>query len=145
MLDPPHCGGGWKLVPYIEENGRSQVLDFLEDVRAHDLEAYALFYESIKPEFEKRGPFEVGPPYWEGLKGGLWEISWGRRRIYCCLQPQKRVLMLLGVFKRWRRFRDADRRICERYRADAERPDYDHEARAYRYWVRQRRGKNGPA
>lgn len=142
---PPSSGGGWRLVPYIKSSGHSPVLDFLEQLRLGDMKRYAPF-QMLRKEFESRGPFAVGGPYWEGLGGGLFDISWGRCRIYCSLTDPRQIMMLLGLIKRWRTFTNSDRRLCEQYKSDIESGAYDQEQREYRYQAYcERRGQGGPA
>lgn len=133
----------WLLLPYVAPSGRSQVLDFLDGLRESDFDRFAYFHEVLKPQFESTGPFEVGPPHWEGLGRGLFEIRWARCRIYCSVEPPKLVVMYLGLVKRWRRFEPNDRKICDRNRSDFLSDGYDTEKREYMYRARQRRRTNG--
>ena len=141
MAKPPRQQ--WRTVPYIEASGRCDVLDYLENLKAKNLRSWQHF-QNIRSQVIERGPFAVGPPYWEGLGDGVYEVSWGRHRIYCTIEPEKRVVMYVAVLKRWRVFRNSDRALCEARRVDFLSPDYDEEQRALLYKARcQRRGKNG--
>ena len=142
---PPQSGGGWRLVPYISASGRCPVREFLRDLKRSNPRAAADFYELWRPRFEKHGPFVVGPPHWEGLGDELYEIRWcGKCRIYCSVEPIRRVLMYMGVVKRWRRFDPEHRRTCDNRRADVRSKDYDDQKREYIYHgVNQKRRENG--
>lgn len=54
----------------------------------------------------------------------------------------RRIMMLMGVVKRWRIFKNEHRQICENYKSDAEGDTYDEEQRSYKYqhFCRRRRG-----
>jgi hypothetical protein len=107
---PPASGGGWKLVPYIEANGKSQVLDWIAEMRKKDFRDYVQLRESLWPEFESRGPFAVGGRYWAALGDALYEIRFAnRRRIYCSIKNPRLVMMYMGVLKMWPKFRPKDR------------------------------------
>jgi hypothetical protein len=140
---PDQSGGEWRLVPYIAPSGKSQVLRFLEDYRQSDFNGYAHLVEVVFPQLKATGPF-TGPPHWEPLGGGLGEIRSRQCRIYCAVLSARRVMMLMGVIKRWRIFRNSDRRYCETCRTDAESSAYDQEKRGYLYKLHcQRRRANG--
>lgn len=141
---PPSSGGGWRLVPYIMSSGHSPVLDFLDELQESNLKRYENFI-TLRAEFQTNGPFAMGY-YWEGLKDGLFEISWGRCRIYCCIRDPRQIMMLLGAIKLWKKFLNSDRKLCLQYKGDIESGTYDQEHREYRYRVYcQRRGQDGPA
>lgn len=140
MIRPPLKRGGWRLVPYIKATGRCQVLDFLVALRARALTKYVTFQEVVKPLLEERGPFQVGPPYWENLGDGWHDIRWsGRCRIYCSVEDPELVVMYTGCEKRWRTFDDGDRQACESGQADFTSNDYDQEQREYLYHARRNR------
>jgi len=106
---------------------------------------YAHFQHVVRPEMEVRGPFEVNGRYWESLGQGLYEIRFGKGRIYCSVIGLRRLIMLYrAVIKRWPKFRPEDRRFCEQCKPDAESADYDQEKREYLYRnLCQRRTANG--
>jgi hypothetical protein len=115
----------------------------LERLKADNLKSW-LHFEEIRRQMLERGPFAVGPPYWEGLGDGLYEISWGRNRVYCSVETERCVVMYLGVYKLWKKFRRSDRRACEARRNDFLSAAYDQEQRELKYLAHcQRRGKNG--
>ena len=116
------------------------MLDFLEDLRGQALAKYVLFQEVLRPQFESRGPFNVGPPYWENLGDGWHDIRWGGRcRVYCSVENPRLIVMYAGAIKRWRTFDPGDRRRCENGRADFLGHDYDQEKREYLYHARRQR------
>jgi len=134
----------WRLVPYIGESGHSQILDWLEDVHAQHPTRYIEWQEVVKRRLLDHGPFAVGPPLWEGLGDGFFEVRWGRCRIYCSVESGRRVMMYEGAIKRWRKFDLRTRRICEQRRADVQSDAYDEEQRNYRYLdYCKKRGRNG--
>ncbi len=142
---PDQPGGAWWLVPYIAPNGKSQVLDFLDEYHDSDFDGYVHLHDVVMPQLRASGPF-IGPPYWEPLGGGLGEIRSRRCRIYSAVLSSRRIMMFLGVIKRWRIFRNSDRRFCEDCRADAESDAYDEQSRAYKYQhLRQKRRGDEPA
>lgn len=142
----PDVGGGWHFLPYINPSGRSPVLDFLDALRAQHLKRRVAF-DVVRQALETAGPFAVGGSYWESVGDGLYEISWGRCRIYCCLSKmtRKRVMMLLGVIKLWPTFRGSDRNLCLQYKADIESDAYDQEHRELLYQAHCQRRARGPA
>ena len=136
----------WRLVPYIAPSGHSAVMDFLGELHRTEPKSFIKFHEIVVPRLEERGPFHVGPPMWEGLGDGLWEIRWGRCRIYCSIEHVRRVFMYDGVIKRWRAFDKTDRQRCQQGRADVASGDYDEEEREYLYHdYCQKRQTNGTA
>lgn len=131
----------WRTVPYIAPDGRSDVLDYLNDLRSRDVRAWQRI-ENIREQFIARGPFVVGPPYWEGVGGGLYEIRSNHYRVYCSVESEQRVVMYVAVFKLWKKFRH--RTLCDTRRADFLSADYDEQKREYLYLARsQKRGRNG--
>ena len=143
---PSRCGGGWLLVPYITAKGRCPVRVFLEELKRQALAKYVQFQEVLRAELETRGPFEVGPPYWEGLGAGFYDIRWsGRCRIYCSLEGEQQIVMYIGCVKRWRTFESDDRHTCEGYRADFQSEQYDQEQREYLYRAREKGTADGPS
>lgn len=140
----PDCGDGWSFVPYIMPNGKCELLDDFDELRAGDYRKWAAFHEVLLPEFEKRGPFAVGGRYWASLGAGYFEIRFSNRgRIYCTTAPCTVVMYRVRI-KRWRTWQGEDRRFCERGRADYESGEYDQEAREYLYRnLCQKRRKNG--
>ena len=141
---PPQKGGGWRLVPYILPSGRCPVFDeFFDQLRRTNLKRFVEYRDIWKPEFEKHGPL-VGPPHWEPLRGGLFEIRWGRCRIYCSPESERRIVMYMGVVKRWPKFTNRDRRACEERRAEFLSPVYDQDERERAYLaLRKERANNG--
>jgi hypothetical protein len=136
----------WRTLPYISASGASEVLDYLEELKASDLKSW-LHFKNICEQIVARGPFAVGPPYWEGLGDGLFEISWGHNRVYCSVEGTRVVMMYVAVYKLWKKFRPEDRKKCEARRADVQSVAYDEQQREYLYLAHcQRRGKkNGSA
>ncbi len=121
------------------------MLEFFSALEEADFESYSYFQETLRPLLES-DPFAVGPPIWEGLGDGLFEISWGRHRVYCSVENPRRILLYMGVKKFWRAFRKEHRRTCKRCRAEVLGPDYDQEARHYMYLeLCKRRKQNGPS
>jgi len=146
MIRQGRVRGSWRLVPYIAPSGRSQVLDFLDSLRLKDFPRFVQVREVLMPEIENRGPFLIGPPIWEGLGAGFYEIRSARVRLYCSVMDPRLVMMYRGVVKRWPRFREEDRRICQRARKDAESDAYDQEKREYLYrGICKKRGQAGPS
>jgi hypothetical protein len=134
------------LVPYVKASGSCPVMDFLEDLRSSDLRTFLWFNEVLRPLIEERGPFEIGGSYWEALGDGLYEISFGRRRIYCSVEGRRVIMMYQAVRKTWQKFRKSDRKLCEQARAEVQSGEYDEEKRAYLYKLYiQRRTRNGTA
>lgn len=143
---PPHPRGGWRLVPYIGPSGKCPILDYLNELRRMDRRRYLQFQEVLRPMLESRGPFDVGPPYWVGVGDSLWEIRFGRCRIYCSIKDPKQAMMLLGATKFWKKFRPGDRALCLQRKADCENEAYDQEQREYLYrGLCKRRRENGLA
>lgn len=134
----PQPSAGWTLAPYITEQGRSELSDWLQGLRKSHFRRWVDFEKVKRPLLETRGPLIVGPPLWEALKGGLFEIRWWKCRIYCSIKDPKTVIMYRGAIKYWTKFLDEDREFCERCRIDAEGAEYDHEARNFRYLARQK-------
>ena len=135
----------WRLIPYVAPSGHSPVLTFLDELHRVRPKWYLDFHERVKPTLAKRGPF-VGPPMWEGLGGGLYEIRWVRCRIYCSTESERRIVLYEGVIKRWRVFGNKQRRLCEQRQTDFQSAAYDEESRSYLYEAYcQRRAKNGLA
>lgn len=145
MASRPGAGmpSGWRLVSYITEQGRCVITEFLADLRRTNARAYVEFLEHWRPLFEAQGPFRIGPPHWEGLGGELYEIRWGRNRIYCSVERVRTVMMLLGRIKTWPKFTKEDRKVCEQRLADVRSRSYDQSQRQKAYEARQQRGKNG--
>lgn len=138
----------WRTVPYIEPNGVSDVLNYLEKLQANNPK-HRLHFDHIVEQFALRGPFAVGYPYWKAQDGGFFAIRWGGRfghRIYCCVEGERQIVMLVAVRKLWPTFRKEDQRKCEERRTDFLTAAYDQEQRGLKYLAnRQRRGKNGSA
>lgn len=123
----------WRLVQYVCPGGKCPVYEFLRELREADFKAWYAFTNQRVIQLKEWGP-NSGPPYWTTLGGGLGEIKWrsrnrGRARIYGSVESERRILMYLGVIKRWDRFTDADRRQCENYRAEMRSADYDEQRR----------------
>lgn len=138
---PPTRGGGWSLVPYIMPNGKCEVQDDLDEMRRTEYRRYAHFQDVLRPEFESRGPFEVGGRYWTSLGDGYFEIRFSNRgRIYCTTGPKTVVMYRLRTAKRWRAWLSEDRCFCEQGRADVESGTYDQEHREYLYRKRRNNG-----
>jgi hypothetical protein len=137
----------WRTVPYVSPSGASEVVDYLRDLRDGNRKSWE-FFENIRSQIVERGPFIVGPPYWEGVGGELFEVSWGRHRVYCSVEEPRLVVMYCAVYKLWPKFRSADRRKCETRRSDFRSGEYDEESRSYLYEMhrqkRDNRGKDGP-
>lgn len=138
----PVARSGWQAVPYIKASGRSQVLDFFEDLQANRFSDHQELLVIAIPRLEESGPMVVGPPLWVGVGGGLFEIRRGRMRVYCSLEPGQKIVMYIGREKRWREFTAGDRKLCEAGRDDYLSSQYDHAEREtfYLQW-RSRRGK----
>jgi len=130
---PPKAGGGWLFVPYIAESGKSEVQDWLTQLREDRFTDFVFFQETLRPLFVTEGPFKVGPPYWEGLGEGLYEVRFGRCRLYCSVEDARQIVMYRGVVKRWPKFDAKDRKFCERGREDFKSQEYDQEKRGYLY------------
>lgn len=146
---PTHYGevreDDWRLIPYVAPSGHSPVLEFLDELHRTKPKWFLDFHNRVKPALVRRGPF-VGGPMWDGLGGSLGEIRWGRCRVYCSTESDRRIVMYEGVVKRWRVFQNKHRRLCEQRRDDFLSVEYDEESRGYRYEVYcQRRAKNGLA
>ena len=140
----PRNRPAWRLVPYVAASGKCEVRDYLEQLKANNFKSFAMFDQALRPRFEMEGPFAVGTPYWEGLGDGLFEISWGRHRIYCSVEDPRRIMMYVAAYKLWRKFKREHKRLCEQRRAEMLSSAYDEEfreltLRAYQ----QRREKNG--
>lgn len=141
---PTIPGSGWKLLPYIAETGKSEVIDFLDELRSSRFKMFVHFDHVVKPLLEEKGPFAVGPPHWEGVGGSLYEIRSGKVRIYCAVKHPKVVLMYRGVVKFWPLFRGSDRSICERYHVDAMSSRYNQQQRELEHLAYQQRRSNDP-
>jgi len=143
---PPNSGGGWHFLPYVNPSGRSPVLDFLAELQEKHVKK-RLQFDVLRQNLEAAGPFAVGGTYWEAVGDELYEMSWGRCRIYCCLSKvsRKRVMMLLGVIKLWPKFRPGDRNLCLQYKADIESAAYDQEHRELLYQAHCQRRARGSA
>jgi hypothetical protein len=133
----------WWLVCYVTEQGQCPVRRFLRDLRRKDPKSYVEFRTHWVPLFVELGPFRIGPPHWEGLGGELYDIRWGRNRIYCSVEPAQTIMMLLGRIKMWRTFDNADRRICEQRLADVRSDSYEQAQRETIYEARHQRGEDG--
>ena len=121
----------WRLVHYVAPGGRCLVYEFLEELRKTDPKAWLVFRDQRRVILEEYGP-RAGPQYWVPLGGGLAEIRWpakhrGHARIYCSLESERRIMMYLGVIKRWKAFSERDE--CDQYRADVLSAAYDEQKR----------------
>lgn len=104
--------------------------DFLDEVAERDPQRYAYFEDVLLPLLNEQGP-ALGEPYFKRLRStGLCEIRWsgsdrGHHRLYCAIEAGRRLVLLHGCTKRWRRFDKLDRQVClDRYR-DYQSGDYD--------------------
>lgn len=133
----------WRLVPYVEASGKSRVMEFLDGLREANPKAYEEFYQIIKPEVEEHGPWATS--WWVPVGRHLAEIKWfGPHRLYCSVESDRRVLLYMGVVKRWPKFKTAHRRFCEWAREDARSADYDEESRSRKFCkLREQREKHG--
>lgn len=136
----------WRFVYYITESGACEVFDMLEAMRDEDYKAFTYFTDNILQPLLKNGPHSLPKPLWEDLGNGFSDLSWGRHRIYCCIEPPRRVFALLAVDeKRWASFfskRGKFIRLCEQRRADIRRGNYDEKKRYAAFnQHRERRGK----
>lgn len=104
-------------------------MEYIRALANDDFSAHQHLVEIVLPLLARHGPFVVGPPYWEGLRGGLYEVRSEKVRVYCSAEPERRVVMYIAVTKRWRRFRESDRRLCNTAMADFRSPDYDQQHR----------------
>jgi hypothetical protein len=147
MPKPPPSGGGWTLVPYVTDRGRCPIRDWLEDLRVRKPPAYDQLMTLHRPRIEAHGPHLLGARYWVPLGDDLYEIRWsGRCRIYCSMESRRRIMMYMGVIKRWPKFDSTDRKTCIARRADFRSSDYDQEQREYLYHdLCQKRRENGIA
>lgn len=133
----------WQTVPYIAPNGACDVIEYLAGVRKEDARSW-LRLENIRKLMIERGPFAVGPPYWEGLGDGLYEVRSEQHRIYCSVEPQRLIVMYLAVWKLWPKFLSKHRRLCEARQQDFQSAAYDQEQRELLHKAySQRKGKNG--
>lgn len=137
---------GWRFVFYIAESGKCEVWEMLEELRETDFPSYTFFLNNILEPLKENGPFALPKPYWEDLGNGFSDLSWGRHRIYCCVEPPRRVFALLAVpEKRFRSFFSKKGRLvekCESRRADIRSGNYDEGKRnaAFQEYRRRRTG-----
>lgn len=82
-------GLAWEAIPYIKQSGRCQVLDFFEGLKSKSFKDHLELTEIVIPRLEETGPMMVGPPHWEGVGDGLYEIR-------CKMSPPARLLLLGG-------------------------------------------------
>ncbi|MES2178340.1 MAG: hypothetical protein V4550_10830 [Gemmatimonadota bacterium] len=143
MADPHQPS--WRFLWYITEAGASEVFDYVEELRDSDFTSYSFFLDNLHDPLLSDGPFALPKPYWEDIGDGFSEISWGRNRIYCCIEPPRRVFALVAVEKRWQAFaskRGKYVRLCEQRRADIRSGAYDEKKRNEAFHAhRARRGK----
>lgn len=123
----------WRFVHYVCPGGECPVYEFLRDLRSVAFKSWAVFEHQRRVQLEENGPM-MGPPYWENVGGGLGEIRWSganraHYRIYASTESNRRIVMYLGVDKRWRAFTNAHRKQCEQYRADFRSANYDEQKR----------------
>jgi hypothetical protein len=136
----------WRFVYYITEAGACEVFDFLEELRDGDFASFTYFHENILKPLLANGPHSLPKPLWEDLGDGFSDVSWGRHRIYCCIERPRRVFALVPIAeKRFPSFQSMRGRLvrkCERRRADIQSGNYD-EATRYAEFNnhRERRGK----
>jgi hypothetical protein len=145
MPNPPPAGGpGWRFLYYISPAGACDVIDYLNELHDSDFKSYTFFIENLHDPLVKNGPHSLPKPYWEDLGDGISDLSWGRNRIYCCIEPPRRVFALVAIEKRWRAFegkRGKYVRLCEQRRADIRSGNYDEGNRNAAYQAhRKRRG-----
>ena len=130
---------GWEAIPYIKPSGRSQVLDFFAELLAEHFKDHLELIEVVIPRLEEDGPHRVGPPVWEGLSDGLFEMRVHRVRIYCSVETGQKIVMYLGRIKRWPKFEGADRKLANAARADYCSGSYDQDERSRLYLELQKR------
>jgi hypothetical protein len=131
-------------VYYISPAGACPVMDYLEALREADFNSFEFFLENLHDPLLKDGPHSLPKPYWEDIGDGFSELSWGRNRIYCCIESPRRVFALVAVEKRWRAFRNKRGkyvRLCEQRRADIRSGTYDETTRNAAY--QHHRGQRG--
>lgn len=122
--------GAWRLVYYVSRSGRMPVKDFLDDVAVRDPSRYAYFEDVLLPLLNEHGPGLGGPHVRKLAPTAFWEIRWsgsdrGHHRLYCTVEPGRRMLLLHGCTKRWRRFDPLDRQVCRDRHDDYRSGGYD--------------------
>jgi hypothetical protein len=142
---PPLGQPPWRLQYFIEESGACDVMDYLDKIHESHFDDFVLLRDEILPKLQREGPDSLRGTYWTDLGGGLAEIKWGVHRIYCCVEPPRRILALVAVEKRFRAFqsmRGKYKTKCERRRAEMRRDNYNEHGRNKAYGEhRARRGK----
>jgi hypothetical protein len=128
-------GQRWRLVYYICPGGYCQVWEWLQDLRHTSVRDWHVFEGQRRPRLEESGVF-AGSPYWERIDDGFAEIKWkgrdrGNLRVYGSAESERRLVLYLGREKRWSRFANKDRRLCESYRADFLSGSYDEQSREF--------------
>lgn len=123
----------WRLVHYICPGGKCPVYEFLRDLRQDALKSWLVFEKQRRVQLESNGPM-MRSPYWEKLDDGFAEIKWSgafksHYRIYASAESDRRLVMYIGVNKRWQKFENSDRTLCEKYRADYKSHEYDEQQR----------------
>ncbi len=124
----------YRLVPYVNPNGKLPVQGFLNDLESEDPDAAAAFYDLIAPLVKKHGG-ALGMPHFKHLPPTEFsEIRWngkdrGHHRIYCTFEQNGAILLLHAVTKRWPKFDGADQKICKQRYSDYRSKHYDPQKR----------------
>ncbi len=123
--------GPCTLVPYITENGRSQVLEYLRDLERFDADSFAI-YVYVKDLLILEGT-DGQTTHWKRLGDGLGEVRWRngkkRFRIYGSEESERRIFLAHAVEKDHRTFDNDDKAICLKRRAEFRSPTYSQERR----------------
>lgn len=131
MKPPPQR---YRLVPYVNPNGKMPVQDFLVEMADSDPEAYAKFQDVIRPLVEELGPRTPMPHFKHLPPTDFSEIRWSGKghvhyRIYCTFERDGAILLLHAVPKRWLKFDRGDKQICKTRYTDYQKTTYDASAR----------------
>lgn len=129
----------YRLIPYVNPNGKLPVQDFLEGMAVTDADAFAKFQDLVRPLVEELGPRTPMPHFKHLPPTDFSEIRWDGKehvhyRIYCTIEDSGRMLLLHAVGKRWPKFDRGDKKICRTRYTDYKDANYDARARlASRY------------
>jgi phage-related protein len=125
---------GYRLIPYVNQNGKMPAQAFLEELAESDTDAFAKFQDLVRPLVEEFGPRTPMPHFKHLPPTDFSEIRWNGKghahyRIYCTIEDEGRILLLHAVAKRWPKFDRDDKRVCRTRYTDYNDPKYDAGAR----------------
>jgi phage-related protein len=127
------------VVPYITENGRSPVLEFLRELEQFDETAYANYLYAKDLLIE--GGTDVGAPHWKWIGDGLGEVRWRsgkvRFRIYGSEETNRQIFLAHPTTKDYRTVDPGDKAIALKRQAEFRSSGYNQAQRQKLYDEKQ--------